>query len=82
MVIHLCGLTRRRSHILLRWLKLFPGTFAILSTGFVVFTMFTWPFIDDQIRRRTRFQEASVWIGIIGVFAIIALTMWEALVAH
>ena len=69
-------------YVVFRWLKLFPGTFAILSTGFVVFTMFTWPFIDAQIRRRTRFQEASVWIGILGVLAIIALTLWEALVAH
>ncbi len=69
-------------YVVFRWLKLFPGTFAILSTGFVVFIMFTWPFIDAQIRKRTRFQEASVWIGIVGVLAIIALTMWEALVAH
>ena len=69
-------------YVVFRWLKLFPGTFAILSTGFVVFIMFTWPFIDAQIRKRTRFQEASVWIGILGVLAIIALTMWEALVAH
>jgi quinol-cytochrome oxidoreductase complex cytochrome b subunit len=69
-------------YVVFRWLKLFPGTFAILSTGFVVFIMFTWPFIDAQIRKRTRFQEASVWIGIFGVLAIIALTMWEALVAH
>ena len=69
-------------YVVFRWLKIFPGTFAILSTGFVVFTMFTWPFIDDQIRSRTRFKETSVWIGILGVFAIVALTLWEAFVAH
>ena len=69
-------------YVVFRWLKLFPGTFAILSTGFVVFIMFTWPFIDAEIRKRTRFKEASVWIGIAGVLAIIALTLWEALVAH
>ena len=50
--------------------------------GFIVFVMFTWPFIDAWIRKRTRFQEASVWIGIVGVLAIIGLTLWEALVAH
>jgi quinol-cytochrome oxidoreductase complex cytochrome b subunit len=69
-------------YVVFRWLKLFPGTFAILSTGLVVFTMFAWPFIDAAIRARTRFKEASVWIGIIGVLSIIALTLWEALVAH
>ncbi len=69
-------------YVAFRWLKLFSGTMAVLSMGFVVFVMFSWPFIDDQIRRRTRFQEASVWIGIVGVIAIIVLTVWEAAVAH
>ncbi|NIP14430.1 MAG: DUF4405 domain-containing protein, partial [Pseudomonadales bacterium] len=62
-------------YVAFRWLKLFTGTFAILSTGLIVFVMFAWPFIDAQIRKRTRFQEASVWIGIVGVLAIIALTL-------
>ena len=44
--------------------------------------MFTWPFIDEQIRRRTRFREASVWIGILGVVAIIGMTVWEAVARH
>ncbi len=35
-----------------RWLKLFSGTFAVLSSGFVVFVMFVWPFIDGWIRKR------------------------------
>ena len=69
-------------YVAFRWLKLFSGTTAILSMGFVVFVMFAWPFIDAWIRRRTRFAEASVWIGIFGVLAIIALTVWEAVVAH
>lgn len=69
-------------YVMFRWLKLFSGTAAILSSGFIVFVMFAWPFIDQQIRKRTRFQEASVWIGIAGVFAIIALTVWEAVVKH
>ncbi len=69
-------------YVAFRWLKLFTGTAAVLSMGFIVFTMFAWPFIDDWIRRKTRFQEASVWIGIVGVFAIIALTVWEAVVKH
>ena len=41
-----------------------------------------WPFIDAWIRARTRFQEASVYVGIAGVLTIIGLTVWEALVAH
>ncbi|MEM7582523.1 MAG: cytochrome bc complex cytochrome b subunit [Acidobacteriota bacterium] len=69
-------------YVAFRWLKLFTGTVAVLSTGFIVFVMFVWPFIDDWIRRKTRFTEASVWIGIVGVLAIISLTVWEALVAH
>lgn len=69
-------------YVTFRWLKLFSGTFAVLSTGLIVFTMFAWPFIDDWIRRKTRYTEASVWLGIVAVFAIIGLTVWEALVAH
>ncbi|MCH9650818.1 MAG: cytochrome bc complex cytochrome b subunit [Deltaproteobacteria bacterium] len=69
-------------YVAFRWLKLFSGTFALLSTGFVVFIMFVWPFIDAWVRRRTRYAEASVWIGIVAVLAILGLTVWEALVAH
>ena len=69
-------------YVTFRWLKLFSGTFAVLSTGFIVFVMFSWPFIDSLIRKKTRFQEASVWIGIVGVALLIGLTMWEALVEH
>ncbi len=69
-------------YVAFRWLKLFPLTFAVLSSGFIVFVMFVWPFIDAQIRRRTRFQEASVWIGIVGVLLIVGLTVWEAAVKH
>ena len=69
-------------YVAFRWLKMFTGTAAILSMGFIVLTMFTWPFIDSWIRKRTRFKEASVWIGIFGVLAIIAMTVWEAVVKH
>jgi quinol-cytochrome oxidoreductase complex cytochrome b subunit len=69
-------------YVTFRWLKLFSGTTAILSMGFILFVMFTWPFIDAWIRKNTRFREATVWIGIVGVFAITILTVWEAAVAH
>ncbi|MBC8290055.1 MAG: cytochrome bc complex cytochrome b subunit [Planctomycetes bacterium] len=69
-------------YVSFRWLKLFSGTFAVLSSGFIVFVMFVWPFIDDLIRRKTRFSEASVYIGIVGVFLLVGLTVWEAVVAH
>ena len=69
-------------YVAFRWLKLFSGTVAILSMGFVLFIMFAWPFIDDWIRRHTRFSEASVWIGLAGVALITALMVWEAAVAH
>jgi quinol-cytochrome oxidoreductase complex cytochrome b subunit len=69
-------------YVTFRWLKLFSGTFAVLSSGFIVFVMFVWPFIDAWLRRFTRFAEASVWIGIIGVALIVGLTVWEAAVEH
>ncbi len=69
-------------YVTFRWLKLFPAGVAVLSMGFIVFTMFVWPFIDAWIRKHTRFNEASVWIGIAAVFAIVGLTVWEAAVAH
>ena len=58
------------------------GTVAILSMGFIIFVMFAWPFIDALIRKKTRFQEASVWIGILGALAIVGLTVWEAIARH
>jgi quinol-cytochrome oxidoreductase complex cytochrome b subunit len=69
-------------YVAFRWLKLFPGTFAILSTGFIVFIMFVWPFIDGAIRRWKKGSELSVWIGILGALTLIGLTVWEAVVAH
>ncbi len=65
-----------------RWLKLMSGLAAVLTLGFITFTIFAWPFIDAWIRRKTRFTEASVWIGIVAVFSIVGLTVWEAAVAH
>ena len=69
-------------YVAFRWLKLFTGTAAVLSMGFIVFVMFAWPWIDSWIRKHTRFQEASVWIGILGVVTIIGLTLWEAFARH
>ena len=69
-------------YVAFRWLKLFSGTAAVVSMGFVVFTMFVWPFLDAWIRRRWRGSEVSVWIGIVAVAFILGLTVWEAAVAH
>lgn len=69
-------------YVVFRWLKLFSVTVAVLSTGFIVFAMIAWPFIDEQIRKRTRFKDASVWIGIGAVIVIVAMTVWEAVVKH
>jgi quinol-cytochrome oxidoreductase complex cytochrome b subunit len=69
-------------YVAFRWLKMFSRTAAVLSTGFIVFVMFIWPFIDSWLRRKTRASEASVWIGIAAVLAIVGLTIWEAAVAH
>ena len=69
-------------YVAFRWLKLFSGTAAILSMGLVIFVMFAWPFIDRLIRKHTKFEEASVWIGILGVLAIVGMTVWEAIARH
>jgi quinol-cytochrome oxidoreductase complex cytochrome b subunit len=65
-----------------RWLKLFSGTVAVLSLGFVVATMIVWPWIDAAIRRLTKWKDASFWIGVIVALSIIAMTVWEAAVEH
>ncbi|MDA0832147.1 MAG: cytochrome bc complex cytochrome b subunit [Planctomycetota bacterium] len=65
-----------------RWLKLFSATVAVLSMGLIVFMMFTWPFIDVWLRKITRNEDISFWIGIIGVFLLVGLTTWEALQVH
>lgn len=69
-------------YVAFRWLKLFTGTTAVLSMGLIVFLMFIWPFIDAAVRRRWKGSEFSVWVGIVGVLAIIGLTVWEGAVAH
>jgi len=69
-------------YVAFRWLKFFSGTAAVLSMGLILFAMFTWPFIDAFIRRKSKYQEASVWIGIVGVLLIIGMTVWEAYVSH
>ena len=69
-------------YVAFRWLKLFSGTFAVLSQGLIVFLMFAWPFIDARFRKNPRLSEASTWIGIVAVLTIIGLTVWEAVVAH
>jgi quinol-cytochrome oxidoreductase complex cytochrome b subunit len=65
-----------------RWLKLFSGTFAVLSMGFLGMIMVLWPWFDASLRRRFRFQDLSVFVGAFVALAIIALTLWEALVTH
>jgi quinol-cytochrome oxidoreductase complex cytochrome b subunit len=69
-------------YVAFRWLKLFSGTAALLSMGFIVFAMGAWPFIDGWVRRRRPGSEFSVYVGIVAVLAIIGLTVWEALVEH
>lgn len=69
-------------YMMFRWLKLFSGTLAVLSIGLIVFLMVAWPLVDAWIRRQWPGSEASVWVGIGSVLAIIGLTVWEAVVPH
>lgn len=69
-------------YVSFRWLKLFSLTFAVLSTGFIVCTMFLWPWIDKFLRKVTGREEISTWIGVIASALLIGLTLWEAFVKH
>lgn len=69
-------------YVSFRWLKLFSLTFAVISTGFIVAAMFLWPWIDATLRKLTRNEDISVYIGILATFLLIGLTVWEAVVAH
>ena len=69
-------------YVTFRWLKLFGQTFAVLSMGFIVFTMFVWPWIDARLQKIPGCKEASVHIGIVAVCLIIGPTGWDAAVAH
>ena len=69
-------------YVSFRWLKLFSLTTAVLSTGFIVGAMILWPWIDWALRRITKINEISVYIGIVATFLLIGLTVWEAVVAH
>lgn len=69
-------------YVSFRWLKLFSLSFAVLSTGFIIAAMFLWPWIDALLRKITRIEDISVYIGILATFALVGLTVWEAVVAH
>jgi quinol-cytochrome oxidoreductase complex cytochrome b subunit len=69
-------------YVSFRWLKLFSLTFAVLSTGLIIGAMFIWPWIDALLRRVTKQEEISVWIGIVATFLLIGLTVWEAVAEH
>lgn len=69
-------------YVSFRWLKLFSLTFAVLSSGLIVMTMFFWPFVDAGLRKLTGWNSISEYIGIVGTLALIGLTVWEAMVAH
>lgn len=69
-------------YVAFRWLKLFSPLFAVLSTGFIVGAMFVWPWIDKLLRRVTKNEEISVYLGVVAVFLLVGMTVWEASVAH
>jgi len=69
-------------YVSFRWLKWFPLTGAVLSSGLIVFSMIVWPWIDSFLRRVTKIEEISVYIGIVATCLLIGLTVLEAVVAH
>ncbi len=69
-------------YVSFRWLKLFSLTFAVLSSGFIVATMFLWPWVDGLLRRITRMDDISIYIGILATLTLVGFTIWEAIVTH
>lgn len=69
-------------YVTFRWLKLFSISVAVLSMGLIVGAMFVWPWIDALLRRITKREDASVYIGIVATLLLIGFTVWEAAVAH
>ena len=65
-----------------RWLKLFSGTAALLTLGMAVFGALLWPFIERLLLRFVRVPTLSIWIGLVVVFLLLGLTVWEAAVPH
>lgn len=61
-----------------RLLKLTGLTFAVLSIGCAGFLALIWPYIDTRIRLRHPASEAPVFVGIVAVVMLVALTIWEA----
>ena len=62
-----------------RWLKLTGLTFAVLSLGFAGFVGFLWPLLDAAVRQLRPGSEFSVYVGIVVVIGLMALTLWEAI---
>ena len=69
-------------YVAFRWLKLFSLTVAVVSSGFIVFAMILWPWIDAGLRKLTHWEEISVYIGIIATLTLIGFTVYEAIVPH
>ena len=69
-------------YVSFRWLKLFTLSFAVLSTGLIVTAMFLWPWIDAVLRKITKNDDISIYIGILATFLLVGLTVWEAAVPH
>lgn len=63
-----------------RWLKLTSLQIGILGTGAAFMLLLFWPFIDRILVRRFPKRDISVWLGVIAILTLIALTLWEALV--
>ncbi len=69
-----------------RLLKLSPGLagltalqVSVILTGFVLATLFLWPWIDRVLERIAPGKDISVYIGVAGFLWFLAFTVWEAM---
>ncbi|MCC7430257.1 cytochrome bc complex cytochrome b subunit [bacterium] len=63
-----------------RWLKLNSLIVGIIGQAVAVILIMAWPWIDKIFRRKNENSELSLWIGVAGFLAFLALTVWEAMV--
>ncbi|MGD2157970.1 MAG: hypothetical protein PVG32_13935 [Anaerolineales bacterium] len=57
-------------------LKFIPKTIGAVAPVLAVLLIAVWPFIDRRPERSTRARRIRLWVVIIGLIILIALTIW------
>lgn len=63
-----------------RWLKLTSFQVGVVGSLFFLVMLLFWPLIDRVLLKRFPARDVSFWLGVLGFFAFLIFTIWEALV--